>query len=101
MYGKNHKTERRSTIADAPRSLSTIAKEIVVDWKPMYFGAVPYVNALLSLSSVTDTYGADSARSIVNYFLANAQTWRGPKARAIKEELKGMLRPTLKEFLES
>jgi hypothetical protein len=30
----------------------------------------------------------DSAKSIVLYFLANANTWRGEKARAIKVELK-------------
>ena len=30
-------------------------------------------------------------RSIVLYFLANAQQWRGPDARRIKAELKSML----------
>jgi hypothetical protein len=36
-------------------------------------------------------YGADDARGIVMYFLANAGTWRGENARRIKAELKGML----------
>jgi len=43
------------------------------------------------LQSINDTYGMDNARSIVRYFLANAATWKGDKARAIKTELKGML----------
>jgi hypothetical protein len=42
------------------------------------------------LNSIDDKYGYDSARSIVNYFLANAGTWRGEVARRIKKELKGM-----------
>ena len=39
-----------------------------------------------------DKYGCDDADSIVIYFLANAQTWRGAKARAIKGELNAMLK---------
>lgn len=40
-----------------------------------------------------DKYGADDARGIVLYFLSNATAWRGPVARAVKAELKGMLKP--------
>ncbi len=73
------------------RSLSTIAKDIRADWKNIYFGAVPYVDAMRELNSINDRYYADTAKSIVRYFLANAGTWRGATARAIKLELKGML----------
>ena len=72
------------------RSLSTIAREIRADWTKMYFGAVPYVQAMGTLDSINSNYGYDSAQSIVLYFLANAQTWKGLKAREIKEELKKM-----------
>jgi len=72
------------------RSLSTIAREIRADWTNMYFGAVPYVQAMGTLDSINSNYGYDSAQSIVLYFLANAQTWKGLKAREIKEELKKM-----------
>ena len=68
-----------------PRPLYTIAREIKFDW------AKPYLDAMASLNELSDSYGADSARSIVAYFLANAQTWRGSKARELKAELRAML----------
>jgi len=58
------------------------------DWKKIYFGAVPYLDAMGTMMNVTSTYGADSGKSIVLYFLSNATTWRGPVAKAVKAELK-------------
>jgi hypothetical protein len=74
------------------RSLSTIAREIRADWKKPYFGAVPYLDAMLSLDSVADPYYYDSGESIVRYFLANAATYRGETAKRIKLELKSILK---------
>ena len=74
------------------RSLSTIAMEIAMDWKKPYFGAVPYIDAMGDLNHVSDNYYMDSGSSIVRYFLANANTWRGENARRIKAELKAMLK---------
>lgn len=73
------------------RSLSTIAREIRSDWKKPYFGAVPYLDAMLTLNSIKDNYYYDSGRSIVVYFLANANTYRGETAKRIKLELKSIL----------
>lgn len=73
------------------RSISTIARAIREDWKNIYFGAVPYVDAMSELDSIDDKYFADSARSIVLYFLANAQTWRGETVRKIKRELNNLV----------
>jgi hypothetical protein len=73
------------------RPLNEIAKEIDKDWKNIYFGARPYLNAMYSLNAINDHYGVDSGRSIVNYFLANAGQWRGETARRVKAELKQML----------
>ena len=70
------------------RSISTIAREIRADWTKPYFGAVPHLSAMQSLDSIEDNYYEDSGKSVVLYFLANAQTWKGEKARAIKAELK-------------
>lgn len=70
------------------RSISTIAREICADWQKPYFGAIPYLSAMQSLDSIEDNYYEDSGKSVVLYFLANAQTWKGDKARAIKAELK-------------
>lgn len=72
------------------RSLSEIAREIKKDWTKVYFGAVPYLQAMCTLNSINDNYGMDSAKSIVLYFLSNASTWRGETAKRIKAELKKM-----------
>lgn len=74
------------------RSLTLIAIEIASDWKDPYFGAVPYLEAMRSLDQITDNYYEDSADEIVRYFLANANTWRGETARAVKAELKTILK---------
>ena len=74
------------------RTIREIAKEIRSDWKKVYFGAVPYLEAMETLDSMDDNYYFDSADSIVRYFLANAGTWRGETARRIKKELNLMLR---------
>lgn len=73
------------------RKISEIASEIKMDWKKVNFAARPYLDAMLSLESIEDKYYFDDARSIVTYFLCNASSWRGEKAKAIKAELKGML----------
>jgi hypothetical protein len=73
------------------RPIATIADEIRMDWKRVYFGAVPYLEAMRSLDSVDDAYGCDSGRSIVGYFLANASAWRGETARRVKAELNAMM----------
>ena len=72
------------------RAIKDIAKEIRSDWKKPYFGAVPYLEAMETLNSIEDDYYLDSAKSIVLYFLANANTWRGETARRVKAELKSM-----------
>tara|TARA_R110000772_G_scaffold2089_3_gene7266 strand:- start:6826 stop:7065 length:240 start_codon:yes stop_codon:yes gene_type:complete len=74
------------------RPLSTIAQEIQSTWKKVYFGAVPYLQAMHSLKNINDQYGFDDAKSIVIYFLSNASTWRGDDARRIKKELNAMIK---------
>ena len=74
------------------RSLSTIAHDIRIDWVKPYFGAVPYLDAMETLNTIRDTYYYDDASDIVRYFLANATSWKGDTARAIKAELKAMLK---------
>jgi len=72
------------------RPIHTIASEIVADWKKPYFGAVPYLGAMQTLDGIDDAYGYDDARTVILYFMANAATWRGAKAREIKAELKAL-----------
>lgn len=71
-----------------PRPIHQIAREIRREWKNVYFGAVPYLDAMFSLDRIADSYGMDSGASVVCYFLANASTFRGPVAKALKAELK-------------
>ncbi len=74
------------------RPISAIAKEIKWNWRNVYFGAVPYLDAMMSLDSIDEMYGMDSAKSVVLYFLANASTWRGDIARRIKKELNELVK---------
>ena len=72
------------------RTLSQIASEVRKDWKNVNYAAKPYLDAMAELNSINDKYYLDSAKTIVIYFLGNAQTWRGDKAKEIKAELKAM-----------
>ena len=58
------------------RMICTIAKEIQKAWPNVNHYAAPYLNAMLTLYSIESTYGADDARTIISYFLANASTFR-------------------------
>jgi hypothetical protein len=92
-----------TTAPTGPRALHQIARDIKRDWRKcdpktgymlsnVYFGAAPYLDAMGTLDGINDSYGCDSARNIVAYFLANASTWRGDAAKRIKAELNAMLK---------
>lgn len=75
------------------RTLRVIAGEIQRDWgDKVYFGAVPYIEAMRGMEKVTDKYGMDDGDDIVRRFLLNARSWRGETARRVKTELKEMIR---------
>jgi hypothetical protein len=74
------------------RTLSEIASEIKRDWKQVNYAARPYLWAMGSFNTVDDTFGHDSARSVVFYFLSNASSWRGEVAKRVKAELKAHLK---------
>ncbi len=58
----------------------------------IYFGAVPYLDAMRSMTSIDDNYGADSGRTIISYFLSNASYLRGDVVKAVKKELNRRLK---------
>lgn len=72
------------------RPLYEIAREIRKAWTKVSPYAEPYLEAMESLNTIDDNYYFDSGKSIVLYFLSNANTWRGEDARRIKAELKQM-----------
>ena len=74
-----------------PRPLSQIAVEIKKEWPNIPPHAEAYREPMSYLRSVEEDFGLDSGRSVVLYFLSNAGTWRGEKARAIKSELKDIV----------
>jgi len=84
------------TESTAVRSVAYIAREITADWskqgKGVNYAAAPYLQAMHSLDKVTDPYYADSGASVIRYFLANANTWRGETAKRVKAELKNMIK---------
>lgn len=78
---------------DKKRTFQQIAKDIKSTWMNVYFGAVPYLEALLALDTTDPEalYVFEKAGDIARYFLANAQTFRGADARRLKEELKTLI----------
>jgi len=72
------------------RPIYAIAREIRKDWTKVSCYAKPYLDAMSCLDSINDSYGWDSAKSIILYFLSNASTWKGDTAKRIKAELKSM-----------
>lgn len=83
-----------TTIPTQPRLIHQIARDINLHWANVYYGAKPYLRAMETLYNINDSYGCDSAESIVNYFLANAGGFRGEHARRLKAELKALLTNT-------
>ena len=80
-------------MAKQTRPLYTIANEIRTDWGPkVNFAAKPYLDAMGTLTNVSDNYGMESGRMIVAYFLSNARSWKGDTARKVKKELNAMIK---------
>jgi hypothetical protein len=73
-------------------SIRDIAVRILADWrtqgKGVNFAAVPYLDAMLTMEDISDSYGLDDGKGIVTYFLSNASSYRGETARELKAELK-------------
>jgi hypothetical protein len=72
------------------RSIRSIALDIRKEWAKVNYAAKPYLDAMLELNSINDKYGFDNARSIILYFLSNASSFRGERAKALKAELKAL-----------
>jgi len=72
--------------------LYDIAALIRKDWKNVYLGAKPYLDAMSKLTNISDRHGADDAKTIVLYFLSNASAWRGDTAKAVKAHLKSLVK---------
>ncbi len=76
----------------AHRPIWATAKDIGKAWRPMNYAARPYWEAMLNISSPDDSFHAETGRAMCWYFLSNAGSWRGPEAKALKAELKEVLK---------
>ena len=76
------------------RKIREVAKDIYNEWSQsktkIYFGAIPYLQAMLQLDNIDDTYGHDSAKSVILYGLSNMKSFRGERAKELKAELKAI-----------
>jgi hypothetical protein len=73
-------------------TVSEIAHAIAKDWQNISPYAKDYLNAMKDIRSVNDNYYADSAHSVILYFLANAGSYRGENARTYKALLRDLLK---------
>jgi len=74
------------------RPLYVIATDINKAWAKINYAAVPYLEAMENMTCPTAKYWFDDGKSIIMYFLSNASSFRGEKAKALKAELKEMLK---------
>jgi len=71
--------------------LPGIVRLISREWLKVTDSAYPYLQAMALLDSIDDEVGVDNGRSIVSYFLANAEKWQGDTASAVKQALQRMV----------
>ena len=85
-----------STTDYSQMSLGEIAGHMRRAWNQqkggVYFGAAPYLSSLSGMQDMSSRDMTDDASTVVGYLLANASTFRGPEAKAIKDELKRRLK---------
>lgn len=74
------------------RSIQYIARDISAAWPKVSPYAKPYLDAMFQLNRITDNYYYDDAKSVILYFLSNAAGFRGPEAKALKAELKALVK---------
>ena len=90
---RSKKMSARSALQEA-RPIWAIAREIRAKWVKkdgtpnVWFGAVPYLKAMETLTHINEMYGLDTAQTVVIYFLANAAQFKGEDARRIKKEIR-------------
>ena len=88
---------QKITPAPLTRPLAEIANEVANDYhakgKPVYFAAVPYVEALqhMPTTDLSAKFYDDDAEGIVIRLLGNLSTWRGETATRVRNELKAAL----------
>lgn len=81
-----------NTVVNSELTVSEIAHAIAKDWQNISPYAKDYLNAMKTIENIDGAYYAESAKSVILYFLVNANTYRGENARAYKALLKKMVK---------
>lgn len=95
---KAKKVVKESTGNNLP-PVHEIARGIKKNWKKMYFGAVPYIDAMHSMRSAHDDYGMDTGHSVIAYGLSNMNSYSGKSVH--DPELAKVHRAQLKAHLKA
>lgn len=74
------------------RPVYKIAEDILNSWDSPNYAARPYLAAMLTINNEQEKYGHETAKSIILYFLSNATTFKGLKAKELKAELKQLIK---------
>ena len=79
-----------------PRTIKDIVADITATWgeekvRTTGYAAKPYLEALATVETVDEMYGADKAEHLVRYLLTNLTQFKGARARELKEELRAHL----------
>ena len=72
-------------------SIKEIAKFIINDWSKTDRVPKAYLEPMLTIETLDGMYYADTASSVVAYFLSSASGWKGFNARVTKKYLKKIL----------
>lgn len=72
-------------------SIKDIAQFIIDDWSKTDKVPKNYLEPMLKIKTLNEMYGADTAYSVVVYFLSNASRWKGFNAKVTKQYLKTLL----------
>ena len=75
----------------ATRRLPQVAADIRRHWAQPYYAAVPYIEAMDNLQSLSGRYGGDDGATVVTNFLSLSGMWSGREADRIKAELRDMV----------
>ena len=79
-------------MSNIKRPVYKIAADIVNDWNRPNYAALPYLTAMLTINNEQEQFGQDTAKNVILYFLSNAGTYKGPKAKELKTELKTLIK---------
>lgn len=86
---RDARTGSKKVAENGLRPIYEIAADIKKEWGgKVNFGAAPYLDAMMYLSTTNDYFYSDSGQLIVSYFLSNASSFRGDRAKELKAELK-------------